>query len=481
MTQETRWLAWGLIPLTGLVGFWLQGMPPSVDLAAHAAQFETLKGLLQGDPLLGDTYGWHVPLGYGLEYALFLPVAFIWNGAVAAKLVMCVGTVLLPVATWALLRALHRSGSLAWLAAPWLFSMSTWYGLLSGVVAVPLVLFCLAANLRLLEQPSRRRFALACALMLATSATHLLAFAVLCVLSLVALAVEPVHRAHARWLVLPLVAPTLIVLPKVYFLAACAVHPGHSPPTEYAAMPHLMWFFRNEQVEGLLGVAGPIALTLVLLALWVRHRAQEPRLPLALFITAVVLYVLTPKTLSGIFLACVRLPVFAGLLSLGLVDVGRLPRRALVFIGSLTAISLFESAHFAQAFRNETQGLEACLSHRASRHGWINLGPKTVLGSRNPYAMHLGQWVTAIQGGRGNGFFADAPHHPVHFQEGRALPDELGEFTARQLGELDEIYVFGAGPLPASLDGFRLASTCEHWRRLDRAPPSGQANRETPR
>ena len=105
MTQETRWLAWGLVPLTGLVLFWLQGMPPSVDLAAHAAQFETLKGLLQGDPLLADTYGWHVPLGYGLEYALFLPVAFIWNGAVAAKLAMALGLVLTPVATWALLRA----------------------------------------------------------------------------------------------------------------------------------------------------------------------------------------------------------------------------------------------------------------------------------------------------------------------------------------------------------------------------------------
>ena len=471
MTQETRWLAWGLVPLTGLVLFWLQGMPPSVDLAAHAAQFETLKGLLQGDPLLADTYGWHVPLGYGLEYALFLPVAFIWNGAVAAKLAMALGLVLMPVATWALLRALHRTGSLAWLAAPMLFSMSTWYGLLSGVVALPLVLSCLAANVRLLEQPSRRRLALACALMLATSATHLLAFAFLSVLSLVALAVEPVHRRHARWLVLPVLAPTLIVLPKVFFLASCAVHPGQSPATEYAAMPHLMWFFRNEQVEGLLGVVGPIALTLVFVALWFRHRAEEPRLPVALFVAAVVLYVVTPKTLSGIFLACARLPVYVGLLGLGLVDVGRFPRRALVVIGALVVTSLFESARFAAAFRSATGGLDECLSHRKSRHGWINLAAKTVLGSRHPYAMHLGQWVTALQGGRGNGFFADAPHHPVHFQKGHFLSDDLGDFTPEQLTELDEVYVFGAGPLPPSLDGFHLASTCEHWRRLDTDTP----------
>ena len=468
MTQAMRWQGWALLPLAALVLFWLQGMPPSVDLAAHAAQFETLKGLLRGDPLLVDTYGWHVPVGYGLEYALFLPVAFLWNGATAAKLALATGLLLTPVATWALLRSLHRTGSLAWLAAPWLFSVSTWYGLVSGVIAVPLVLFSLAANIRLLEQPSPRRLALSCALMLATAATHLFGFAFLCILSLVALAVEPVHRSHARWLVLPLVTPTLIVLRKVFFLASCAVHPGPSPATEYAAMPHLMWFFRNEQVEGLLGVAGPLALTLVLMALWFRHRREEPRLPVALFVAALVLYVVTPKTLSGIFLACVRIPVYAGLLSLALIDVERLPQRARALVGALMITSLFETAHFAHAFQSETAGLEDCLSHRASRHGWINLGAKTVLGSRHPYAMHLGQWVTALQGGRGNGFFADAPHHPVHFRKGRFLSDELGEFSAEQLAELDEIYVFGAGPLPPSLGDFRLAATCEHWRRLDR-------------
>src|SRR5262244_295464 len=51
------------------------GFPPPVDLPAHGAQLQTLVNLLRRDPGVSQIYEIHVPIGYGLVYWLFLPLA----------------------------------------------------------------------------------------------------------------------------------------------------------------------------------------------------------------------------------------------------------------------------------------------------------------------------------------------------------------------------------------------------------------------
>lgn len=447
------------------------GFPPPVDLAAHGAQMETLANLIRGDPSVRNFYEIHVPSGYGLVFWLFLPIAFAWNGAVAARLALWVALQLFPLSQLALLRTFRRPDWLLLLGLPFAFNFSYWYGLLSGVFALPLAFLTLAAFARALNSSSVKWIVLANVGAAATLQSHLVAFVAL-VVALAGMAVShPPAARSARLAAISLAFPLAISLPKIGSMAMRAVTPGPWPPTEYALWSHINWFFRNYRPEGRLAAWGPFLISVVFLFLWIRRCRKEPLAPAAMFASLALLYAVTPKTLSGIFLISVRLPVFAGLISLLLVEGEAIRRPLRIGLIALSMASLVETAIFHWRFARAVDGLDQMLEGPSpGRHGYWSLAGKEALGSRLIYLEHLGQWLTATRGGVGHNFFADAEHHPVRFRPGVEIPTDLSAASADQLHGFDQILLFGKGPIPPSLRGWRETSRANSWRKLSPGP-----------
>lgn len=506
--KERLWLPVLFALWAAFTGWCVWGFPPPVDLPAHGAQLQTLVNLLRGDAALRELYEIRVPIGYGLVYWLFLPVAWLWNGAVAVRVALWVALLLFPISQLALLRAFRRPDWLALLGLPLAFNFSYWYGLLSGLFALPLALLTIAAfehaiqsassawpRLRADPDPGRgawrnadhppepltarswagegRREWIWLALVnlgaAATLQSHLIAFVALTLLLAVLALCHPPRVRSQRFAALGLALPLLISVPKIWSMAIRALTPGPWPATEFALTSHLNWFFRNYRPEGRLAAWGPVLVSSAMVLLYLRRRRKEPFAPAAMFIALLLLYLATPKTLSGIFLISVRLPVFAGMIALLLVDGSAIPKPLRAGLVAISLASLVETGIFHWRFARAIDGLHAMIEGPPpGRHGYWSLAGKGILGSRLIYLEHLGQWLTAARGGVGHNFFADAEHHPVRFKPGVELPTDLSQATPSQLAQFDQILIFGQGQLPPWLDGFREVAHAKAWRKLVR-------------
>ena len=271
-----------------------------------------------------------------------------------------------------------------------------------------------------------------------------------------------------RRLGLSLTLPALLAAPMGWTMLTRAATAGAWPENDYGAMSHLMWFFRNYGPEGFLAVAGPVVVTVVMVGCFVWRRRAEPRAPAALFFAACIIYVVTPKTLSGIYLISVRLPVLAAALALLLVDASALRRWVRIAMALLACVSLAETARFHVRFQRRLEGLAEVIAASSPdrRHGYVLLGLNSCLGSRHIYLEHLGEWLTADRGGVGHDLSAGVEHLPVQFRPGRALPGNLLHASADEFSWFDEIVIFGDEPLPAPLAGWREAQRAGKWRLL---------------
>jgi len=456
-----------LLVWAGFTAWCVCGFPPAVDLPADGAQIETLKNLLRGDPEVKRYFQIQYVVGYGLPFWVFLPIAFIWNGGVAARLALWVCLQLFPLSHLAMLRAFRRSEWAMLLGLPLAFNFSYWYGLMPGLFAQPLAFFSAALFARTLEAPSWKRIGLLNLLAGATLLCHLVAFAVLAVvIAALALSTRPLKKS-VQMALGGLLLPIGLSLVKVIPMAQRALTPGPWPATEFAGSSHLTWFFHSYRPEGALAIIGPLLVAAVFCIAYLRRRKVEPAGPAAMFAAALGLYLLTPKTLSGIFLISVRLPVFAGMLSLLLVSAEVLPRQLRAGLAILSVASLVETGVFHWRFAREVDGLEQMLAGpvRSPQGYWSLAGPR-LLGSKHIYAEHLGQWLTATRGGVGHNFFADAQHHPVHFKPGVDIPARLDQATPQQLAWFQEILIYGDGALPSWLNGWREEARAGRWRKL---------------
>ncbi len=461
LSSRARWMA--LAAWAAFCAFLVQGFPPPVDLPAHGAQLQTLVSLLRNDAEVAQHYALQFPLGYGLDYWLFLPLAWLTSGAFAIRAALLFTLLLYPVALWSLLRVFRRAEWLVLLGLPLTFNISYWYGLTSGLFAQPLAIFALAAFVRMLEAPSRRRVVLVNALALATMMAHLVAFAALGVALLAYALSAPKRRTRLLLLAASVTAPVVFAVPKILTMASRAVTPGGYVPTEYNAAAHLNWFFKNYAPEGLLAAALPAFVTAVFAVLYLARRKREPAGPAAIFFALCLLYVLTPKNLSGIYLIHARLPVLAAVAALPLLDARALPRLLRMGLVALSLCSLAETAAFHVRFKREVAGLEAFTEGaRPPLHAYWSSRGRTVLNSKQIYLEHLGQWRTAALGGVGHNFFADAEHHPVCFSPGPGLPADVA-LAGPRWEPFQEVLIFGDGQPPAG-SGFREVTASGSWR-----------------
>jgi hypothetical protein len=467
--------AW--LPAWGAFAAWcVHGFPPAVDLPAHAAQMQTLAELVRGTPDVSRVYEADFPVGYGVPVWLFLPLTLLTNGAVAARAAVWTALVLFPLGYLALARALGRSGWTVVLALPLAFHVSYWYGFLPSFFAVPFVLLGLAKYVRALDAPTRagqvRALAALALLALGAMLSHLVAFGMLSV-GVAALAFASPPRGKALLsAALGLAPAALLCATRVLTLVGRAAAPGTHLPSSYDAASHANFLFRAYRPEGLLAVAGPLLVTAVfVVAGWI-HRRQEPRRPWALFLALALLYVAAPKALSGAWLIHVRVAVLVGVAALLLVEPARLAWPLRLLLVGLSLLSLAETARFHVRFAHEVQGLEALTTAPppAGAHGYLSLPGLRLEGKgRLTYLEHLGQWWTGRQGGVGHHFFADADHQPVRFRQGQELPARLDATApAEDFAPFRALLVYGEGPLPPVLSGFRETARAGRWRRLER-------------
>jgi hypothetical protein len=460
-------VAWG-----GFAAWCVSGIPPSVDLPAHAAQMQTLAELVRGNPQVSAYYEAHLPLGYGLPIWLFLPVTLLTNGAFAARLAAWTALMLFPVAHLAFTRLLQRPAWTVVFGLPLAFNISYWYGFLPSFFSLPLALLSLALYLHALRGTGRTVGAVVGLVLLSTATmlSHLVAFGALGV-GVAALALTSESRRRAIGLAAAgLALPLALCAARVATLASRAVTPGNHLDTDYGWGSHFHWLLRHYRPEGRLAVIGPVLITLVFVVAYLRHRREEPRAPWVLFLALGALFLVTPKALSGAWLIHVRLPVLAGIVALVLVDPARIGRRLRLALVLVVVASLAETARYHWRFKQEVAGLETLVASPPPPgvHGYVSIPGNRARGSRIVYLEHLGQWWTATQGGVGHHFFADADHQPVRFRPGQSLPQSLDAHSSEQLGPFDTLLVFGEGPLPSSLAGFEETGRAGAWRRLER-------------
>lgn len=415
----------------------VSGFPPCVDLPAHGAQLQTLAEVLRGGPAAA----WYAPgfsVGYGLTTWLFLPAAWLVNGAFAAKLAAWTALVMIPVSVAVLARALDRPWTLGVLAAPMGFCLSYWYGFLPTLFAVPFVLFGWAHVVR-------GRLALVAVSGLFVLLCHFMAFAAFAagVLAL---------RPRFALLAAGVGVPSCVALPRIIELiqrsGAAAL------PTRYHLDAHLLGTVRQYPWGARVSFWLNVALLVVLVAFALRRRASVPRAAAALAASQVLLFALMPDDLAGAWRVGTRLAVFAALSCLLLWPAAAVPR-------ALYAVPLASALFIAQVhwwFAGATAGLAevTALAPPAGPHGGVSLIGREVPPAKLTLAEHLPEWWTARWGGVGTHFFADADHQAVR------------RSTAEPLPALNGVLVFGPGPLPDALAGYRVVQQAGAWRRLER-------------
>ena len=471
LTSATGTRIAALVFLWGLLCAWcVHGFPPAVDLPAHAAQIQTLADVLRGRPAAAY-YAWHVPVGYGLTTWLGVPIALVWNGATAARVLLWLALVLFPLAHAKLARALGHSGWVAILAAPMAFNVSYWFGFLPTVFAWPVVLFGWAVFVRRArtEDASLRGRIILVGVGLVILQSHLLAFAGY-VVGLLALTFVTRGKRTAWDLVAAIVPAGLVSSSSLVIFATRAIHPGRHLGFSYDLVSHFRWvvwhYAAAQRVTAWLGWA--VVMGFVVGAL--RRMKAISREAAALTCALAALYLATPMAISGAWFVHPRFPVLIAACGVLLIDFASVPRGYRIAAGAAVAVSLAAVTQFHASFRRSISGLDALVTQPTpdGLAGGLSLVGLSLPHQRLRFLEHLPQWWTATQGGIGNHFFADADHQPVQFATGVALPQLLTFDHPSELERFKSLLVFGDGPLPPELHGFRTVARAGHWRRLDR-------------
>jgi len=452
----------------------VRGLPPGVDLAAHAAQAKTLASWVAGDALIRAHFTAQFIPGYGLLQWMVLPLTWATNGAVAIRIVLAlVIATFLPILGW-LLRKAGRSPWMAVVGLPFLFNVSYWYGFLPELTARALAMATLGAWLWSLSSERRSVRVLTAILASLVVLSHLLVGAVLALVVAALTAFSP--RFSSRWRrTLVDLAPSLLLLGWAALASFLAQGASAPPAIDWNWWAHTGFLFRNFGREGRLGTfcALGIALTLVAAALLQRRRSPA-WIPL---LTLSVAFAAIPQTVGRIFLICIRFPSLIGLAALFLIDFRKLGVVPKVLLLSLSMVATFEAVSFHLWFRGYTDGLPAVLVSQPL-HGYLSTEGKHPPNLRLPYLEHLGEWVTGEVGGLGHHLFADAAQQPIQYRPGQERSGDALLWSAAQLQSLETLYLFGEGSLPASLGPRCLEAQALRWRRFGRCRVGARLTQE---
>jgi len=198
---------------------------PLVDFPQHVALHSIWNNIHDPAFNLGGRFRVTLATPYALPHLAAHVAAKVLGAEGGLRLVLLLSLLAFPWAALALFRAFGRPGEIALAAFPAALSFVYWYGFVSYVVSLPLVLLGVAWARRCAASGRMRDFFLLAALGLLTVATH--AFALLVLLLLAAVAALATTRALPRLL---LTAASL--LPAVGWAAVWTLSVASEPPAQ---------------------------------------------------------------------------------------------------------------------------------------------------------------------------------------------------------------------------------------------------------
>ena len=435
---------------------------PLVDFPQHVALHSIWNNI--ADPAFHLNGRFEVALStpYALPHLLAHAAAQVLGPERGLRFVLVVSLLAFPLAALALLHAFHRPPEIALAAFPAALSFVYWFGFISYVMALPLILLGIAIVRRCAASGRPRDATLLAVLGLLTVATHGFAFLVL--LSLAGVTVLATARSFSR---VALVASSFapgVIWSTVWALSSSSVVPAEPLETTYGSGRERMRYslasmFGSHTLEPrVLAIA--LALAIVLgAAVWCSHRRNPSAADEAgrralgfVALTAALASLLCPQEFMNTWGLWERIPpvafvAFAGALPWPAAH--HLRRR---LAASLAIVALFASGTAISqglAFSEEARGIRELAQYvpRGSRVMWTACNEEQPWPKATPSFKHLGAYVQAARGGDLSYSFAHF-HHMVVRYRGAPLPAVFDRAVY-------DVAVLRLGPRCPALDDLR--------------------------
>lgn len=364
MNRGRPWLLAALGATACLVPIWACRYLPTVDLPQHAAQIALW--VHRDDPTYFPAgmyrFNWFTP--YLGAYLLTRAFAALFSVSAAVKMTVTVAAVLVPVATYALLRVAKGDAGWALAAVPLAFGVAFYSGFLNFLLAIPVAVLLIAAALRYAGSPSVRAGVLLGSASFALALCHALAFGVGAIVASAALWGATSARATR-------VRGTSVVLAPLPLVALWAVSLWLREEHVRTAMHWSGWASRPFRLPAMLLGSPRAALgwttLLVLVAVlgWIGVRTRMHRGALWALIAAAAFFLFAPDAAFRTVVLPERFPALIAILVLPLLRMPESPRRRLAVVALLAALACSWSAFLTvrfRAFDGEMAGFDELLA-----------------------------------------------------------------------------------------------------------------------
>lgn len=218
-TLEKRLLLAVVLGLTllGVSPIWVTDLLPLVDMAAHL-HLMTVMHELHRSPLYQTHYTEvHALVPYLTYYKLVDWLAFLLPLELANRVVLTLTVAAMPLSALVYLRAVGRSPWLVLGVFPWMLHCDFFMGFFSYLLSIPLFLLILAAHVRWLQSPTRRRGLILVVLLGVLAVTHYLLWAVALILLPLLALVMAVRQGWQRAIWWP-IRDTILLIPSLLLL-----------------------------------------------------------------------------------------------------------------------------------------------------------------------------------------------------------------------------------------------------------------------
>jgi len=437
--------ALGLVPI-------VPAYLPLVDFPQHVALHAIWNNI--SDPAFHLDGRFRVTLAtpYALPHLLAHVAARFLGPEGGLRAVLVLSLVAFPLAALVLLRAFDRPPEIALAAFPAALSFVYWYGFISYVMALPLILLGIAQARRCAVGGRPRHVALLAVLALLTVATHVFAFLVLALLG--GIAALATTRALSRLAVAAFALAPGLAWSAIWTVSSSA-EPSQEPlKTSYGTLRERLQILLGSAFGSYTRDARVLAIALasaavLAAALWLSRRpapaAGDERARRALGVVAIAAIsasLLCPQVFMNTWGLWERIPpvafvAFAGALRWPIAG----ETRARLAAG-LAAIALFASGTaLAQglAFSEQAKGIRELAQElpKGARVMWTACGEEKPWRRATPSFKHLGAYVQAARGGDLSYSFAHFHHMVVRYRGGR-LPQSFDrsvyDFALLRLG-----------------------------------------------
>jgi hypothetical protein len=395
--------------LLAVVPLWFGRYLPMVDLPGHAAVIAALQEIAAGNRTFTEAFEAHWTSPYLLAYLLFYVAALVLPMTIAAKLVVSLAIAATALMTAALLRAAGADERWRWLAIPASYSYAFYWGFISFIVAVPLVLLLLIMTIRFDESTSLKRGLIIAATTVALFYSHIIAAGYACMICLAYLAAKN-YRTPRQLILRSLPYATPIPLILIWF-ASFDTGAAAEAPIRFGSYLHRLSLLLGQPagLERVSALGIVITCAIVVLPPLAGSRVSRSPARWLPFALGLAVFLAAPSFGFQTGFLYERLGVFLVPLWLMMWDrASEAPHKLAWLAMPLTVVWLFGNVARFASFARETQHFDAVLAtmEPGKRVGYLAFDSTTPLFS-TPIYLHFANWYQATKLGIVDFNFAD--------------------------------------------------------------------------